>query len=85
VRRATRGTIPRPPTPPAQSLEKPPSTREIEVLQLVADGLSNDEIGGRLFLAVDTVKSHVRHLFLKLEARSRAHAVAVGFRRRLIK
>ena len=52
--------------------------------QLVADGLVNREIGQRLFLSEETVKSHVRHLLAKLQARSRAHAVAVGFRRGLI-
>jgi DNA-binding NarL/FixJ family response regulator len=61
-----------------------PSAREIEVLQLVSDGLVNREIGERLFLSEETVKSHVRHLLAKLQARSRAHAVAVGFRRGLI-
>ena len=65
---------------PAQA----PTGREIEVLQLVSDGLANREIGDRLFLSEETVKSHVRHLLAKLEARSRAHAVAVGFRRGLI-
>ena len=59
--------------------------REIEVLQLVADGLVNREIGQRLFLSEETVKSHVRHLLAKLQARSRAHAVSVGFRRGLIR
>ena len=54
------------------------------MLQLVADGLANREIGERLFLSEETVKSHVRHLLAKLHARSRAHAVAVGFRRGLI-
>ena len=38
----------------------------------------------RLFLSEETVKSHVRHLLAKLQARSRAHAVAVGFRRGII-
>ena len=61
-----------------------PTAREIEVLQLVSDGLANREIGHRLFLSEETVKSHVRHLLAKLESRSRAHAVAVGFRRGLI-
>jgi FixJ family two-component response regulator len=45
---------------------------------------TNREIGNRLFLSEETVKSHVRHLLAKLQARSRAHAVAVGFRRGLI-
>jgi DNA-binding NarL/FixJ family response regulator len=71
--------------PPAlPALEQEPTAREIEVLQHVADGLVNREIGVRLFLSEETVKSHVRHLLAKLQARSRAHAVAVGFRRGLI-
>jgi DNA-binding NarL/FixJ family response regulator len=71
--------------PPAlRELEQEPTAREIEVLQLVADGLVNREIGQRLFLSEETVKSHVRHLLAKLQARSRAHAVAVGYRRGLI-
>jgi DNA-binding NarL/FixJ family response regulator len=65
-------------------LEQEPTAREIEVLQLISDGLVNREIGVRLFLSEETVKSHVRHLLAKLQARSRAHAVAVGFRRNLI-
>ena len=64
--------------------DQPPSRRELEVLQLIADGLVNREIGGRLYLSEETVKSHVRHLLAKLQARSRAHAVAVGLRRGLI-
>ena len=69
---------------PPQELEQEPTAREIEVLQLISDGLVNREIGHRLFLSEETVKSHVRHLLAKLQARSRAHAVAVGFRRGLI-
>ena len=61
-----------------------PTARETEVLQLISDGLVNREIGERLFLSEETVKSHVRHILAKLQARSRAHAVAVGFRRGLI-
>ena len=71
-------------TAPVVELEQEPTPREIEVLQLVCDGLANREIGDRLFLSEETVKSHVRHLLAKLAARSRAHAVAVGFRRGLI-
>ena len=70
--------------PPLRDLQQEPTLREIEVLQLVSDGLVNREIGQRLFLSEETVKSHVRHLLAKLQARSRAHAVAVGFRRGLI-
>lgn len=70
--------------PALRELEQEPTARELEVLQLVADGLVNREIGQRLYLSEETVKSHVRHLLAKLQARSRAHAVAVGFRRGLI-
>jgi DNA-binding NarL/FixJ family response regulator len=70
--------------PTTRTLGQEPSAREIEVLQLVADGLVNREIGDRLYLSEETVKSHVRHLLAKLEARSRAHAVAIGFRRQLL-
>ena len=69
---------------PLRELEQEPTMREIEVLQLISDGLVNREIGHRLFLSEETVKSHVRHLLAKLQARSRAHAVAIGFRRGLI-
>jgi DNA-binding NarL/FixJ family response regulator len=72
------------PFQPLKELEQEPTAREIEVLQLISDGLVNREIGVRLFLSEETVKSHVRHLLAKLQARSRAHAVAVGFRRGLI-
>jgi DNA-binding NarL/FixJ family response regulator len=72
------------PFQPLKELEQQPTVREIEVLQLISDGLVNREIGVRLFLSEETVKSHVRHLLAKLQARSRAHAVAVGFRRGLI-
>ena len=44
------------PVPPAQPFIEPLSQREVEVLQFIAQGLSNDEIGKRLFLALDTVK-----------------------------
>jgi DNA-binding NarL/FixJ family response regulator len=69
---------------PLRELEQEPTNRELEVLQLISEGLVNREIGQRLFLSEETVKSHVRHLLAKLQARSRAHAVAIGFRRSLI-
>lgn len=58
--------------------------REIEVLQLISLGLANREIANRLLLSEETIKSHVRHLLSKLQARSRAHALAVAFRGGLI-
>jgi DNA-binding CsgD family transcriptional regulator len=60
------------------------SGRELQVLQLTAEGLTNAEIGQRLFISEETVKTHQRKLLAKLLARSRAHAVALGFQRRLI-
>ena len=58
------------------SLVEPLSPRELEVLQLIAQGLSNDEIGKRLFLALDTVKGHNRRIFDKLQVQRRTEAVA---------
>ncbi len=62
--------------PPAQSLIEPLSQRELEVLQLIAQGLSNREISERLFLALNTVKGHNRKIFSKLQVQSRTEAVA---------
>jgi LuxR family maltose regulon positive regulatory protein len=61
---------------PAQPLIDPLSQRELEILQLLAKGLSNREIGERLFLALDTVKGHNRKIFDKLQVQSRTEAVA---------
>ena len=61
---------------PAQPLIEPLSQRELEVLRLVAQGLSNDEIGKRLFLALDTVKGHNRRIYDKLQVQRRTEAVA---------
>ena len=52
------------------------SKRELEVLRMIAQGLSNQEIGKRLFLAVDTVKGHNRRIFDKLQVRRRTEAIA---------
>ncbi|MEJ7842076.1 MAG: LuxR C-terminal-related transcriptional regulator [Rubrobacter sp.] len=65
-----------PPALPAQSLVEPLSQRELEVLRLIARGLSNREIGERLFLAIITVKGHNRNVFRKLQVRRRTEAVA---------
>ena len=60
----------------AQSLLEPLSDRELEVLQLISDGLSNREIGERLFLALSTVKGHNRNIYGKLQVQSRTQAIA---------
>ncbi len=62
--------------PLAQPLGEPLSQRELEVLQLIAQGLSNREISQRLFLALDTVKGHNRRIFSKLQVQRRTEAVA---------
>ena len=51
--------------------------REAEVLALVAAGMSNQEIAGRLFVGVSTVKTHINALFAKLGVRDRARAIAL--------
>ena len=61
--------------PPAQALRDPLSPRELEVLRLIAQGLSNREIGQQLFLALDTVKGHNRKIFGKLQVQRRTEAV----------
>jgi len=61
---------------PAQPLIEPLSDRELEVLRLVAQGLSNQEISARLFLALSTVKGHNRVIFSKLHVQRRTEAVA---------
>ena len=70
--------------PPLPELEQEPTAREIEVLQLISDGLVNREIGVRLFLSEETVKSHVRHILAKLEADTRTQAVAIALRESII-
>ena len=59
-----------------QSLVEPLSQRELEVLQLIAQGSSNHEIAERLFLALSTVKGHNRVIFGKLGVQRRTEAVA---------
>jgi LuxR family maltose regulon positive regulatory protein len=63
------------PLPSTQPLIEPLSQRELEVLQLIAQGLSNREISEQLFLALDTVKGHNRNIFDKLQVQRRTEAV----------
>jgi LuxR family maltose regulon positive regulatory protein len=61
---------------PTQPLIERLSQRELKILQLIAQGLSNREINERLFLALSTVKGHNRNIFDKLQVQSRTEAVA---------
>ena len=54
------------------------SLREVEVLALVAEGCTDEDIGDALYIATSTVKSHIKHILLKMTARSRAHAIAIA-------
>src|SRR5437660_5292576 len=58
--------------------------REREILQLLADGMSNADVAAKLFISQETVKSHVRHILAKLEADTRTHAVAIALREAII-
>ena len=58
--------------------------RELEVLQLLAFGHTNRDIGEKLYISADTVKTHLEHIFEKLGASDRTAAVAEALRRRLI-
>ncbi len=60
----------------SQGLVEPLSRRELEVLRLVAQGLSNHEISERLFLALSTVKGHNLKIFEKLQVKRRTEAIA---------
>ena len=63
----------------------PLTPRELEVLQLLAEGLTNQEVGGRLGLSARTIKTHVQNLLAKLDVPDRTGAVARAFRLGLIR
>jgi DNA-binding NarL/FixJ family response regulator len=58
--------------------------RELDVIRLVAGGATNRQIAARLFISEATVKTHLIHLYDKLEARDRASAVAIAYERKLL-
>jgi DNA-binding NarL/FixJ family response regulator len=60
------------------------TARERQILQLLADGMSNADVAGQLFISQETVKSHVRHILTKLEADTRTQAVAIALRDAMI-
>ena len=60
------------------------SNREMEVLQLLADGMSNKEIAAQLYISNQTVKTHIAHIFNKLGVSDRTEAVAAALRTGLV-
>jgi len=80
TRRLIEDFVRRPPPgsgPPAELAEL--SERELEVLKLIAQGLSNAEIAAALFLSEATVKTHVTHILTKLRLRDRVQAVVLSY------
>ena len=67
---------PRSPISPSPPLSEPLSERELEVLRLIAAGLSNREIARQLVIELSTVKWHINNLYGKLDVHSRTQAVA---------
>ncbi|MFO7250357.1 MAG: response regulator transcription factor [Actinomycetes bacterium] len=64
--------------------DEPLSRRELEVLELVANGATNREAAARLFISEATVKTHLLHIYEKLGVNDRAAAVAAAYRRGLL-
>lgn len=64
--------------------DEPISSRELEVLSLMAAGKRNKEIAGELSIAEDTVKMHVRNILSKLQVSDRTEAVTIALRRGII-
>jgi DNA-binding NarL/FixJ family response regulator len=92
IRNAAQGKPPLAPAVAARLIERlrtPPeevlSAREIEVLELVAQGKSNPDIAGELWISETTVKSHMIHIFEKLGVADRTAAVTVALRRRILR
>jgi len=76
------------PSPPkanaSPSSVKPLSDRELEILHLIAEGHSNQDIADRLYVGVSTVKKHINHIYDKLDAKNRTQAVALARERNIL-
>jgi len=81
-----------PPTGPSEEegstlqveVHRPLTPRELEVLQIIAKGLSNNEAAGVLGLSKATIRTHLEHIYQKLEVTNRVEAVTEGFRQGII-
>ena len=82
------GASPLPNPPHAASLPgdrtQPLTTRETEILRLLAGGSGTEEIADRLFISVATVRNHIQNILRKLDVHSKLEAVTLAFRSRLI-
>jgi DNA-binding NarL/FixJ family response regulator len=76
--------IPRGPRPSTKENPHGLTSRQMEVLALMTDGLSNAEIAERLFISTRTVDHHVSTILAKLDARTRAEAVSLALQTALI-
>jgi DNA-binding NarL/FixJ family response regulator len=70
---------------PSGTEDAPLTGREIQVLQLLADGLSQDAIAKELFISSKTVSTHIQRILTKLDVHSRTQAVALAYRQRLVR
>jgi DNA-binding NarL/FixJ family response regulator len=75
---------PPPPPPGEPETLKPLSDRETEILQLIAKGVSNSEAAKLLNLSKATIRTHLEHIYRKLEVTNRVEAVTEGIRKGLI-
>lgn len=76
--------FPDPAAPPPESLHEVLSRREIEVMTLLARGLSNAEIAQALVISEATAKTHIGHILAKLNLRDRAQAIVLAYESRLV-
>jgi len=65
-------------TPAADAMKEPLTRKEIRVLQLLAEGYSNNAMAEKLFVSDSTVRTHLRNINMKLDAKSRTQAVAIA-------